>query len=462
MLTNEATYLKVAEAAESSVDSYIVRPYSAGSLYDRIEQARLRKAALYPIYRALEEQRYEDAIGMCQTRFQERGAQWLQAARLGAEILLRLERFDEAEKLFQAIWDADPKPWAKLGVVRTQLDSGNPYRAKETLAALIEAEPDYPEAYDVLGRVQMELGQFQTALDNLEKAVAITPMAIGRLQRLGMLAYFCGDRHHAEDLLERSTYLGLDSKMFDGECLVLLALSAFQQGSPAQVERHLAELRKRLRSNAMDVRLKRFTDTVTVLSLVLQMHKEKAKNLAHALCKDIDAPDFDMEAACNLLAMLSLVEHHGLTVEDDQQVVERLGRRFATSKAMGELLANAASAHPPFADKLRSSQDEMVQRIEKSVRQASDGQPDSALVELYQTASTTLNAKAVESAWLVLQRYAGQIPNASDMQAKVGQLREGYGTARNKPALGDKRLRPSGGVNLGPMDRPAPTASEDA
>lgn len=454
MLTNEATYLKVAEAAESSVDSYLVRPYSAGTLYDRIEQARLRKAALYDIYQALDNERYDDAVTMCRQRLAQQGPQWLQAARLGAEILLRLERCGEAQKLFEQIHEADPKPWALLGVARAQLDGGSAHAAQDTLRALIEEEPDYPDAYDVLGRVQMELGHFQAALENLEKAVELTPMAIGRQQRLGMLAYFCGNREKARELLERSTYLGLDSKMFDSECLVLLGLSAFEHEQPAQLERHLGELRKRLRQNPHDTRLQRFNDNIAVLSYLQQNHREKAQNLANALCAPIGEPDFDMEAACNLLTMLSLAYRRGLVVQQDLAVVERLGRRFATTKAMGDLLASAASAHTAYADILRSSQDDMVQLIERSLRTANQGDPQSAVNDLMRVAEATLNARAVESAWLVLQRYQAQLPQSERWIDRMGELRQHYGTARNKPALGDRRLRPAGGVNLGPMDRP--------
>lgn len=452
LLTNEATYLKVAEAAESSVDSYLVRPFSAGALVDRIEQARLRKAALYDIYRALEDTRPEDALALCRSHFAQRSPQWLQAGRLGAEILLRLNRFEEAQRLFEQIWEADPRPWAMLGVARAQLDSGAPHPAQATLVALIESDPDYPDAYDVLGRVQTELGHFQAALENLEKAVELTPMAIGRQQRLGMLAYFCGNREKARELLEQSTYLGLDSKMFDSECLVLLALSAYEHQQPAQVERHLGELRKRLRQQPHDVRLQRFVDSVAVLSHQQQGHVEKATNQAALLCQQTSAPDFDMEAACNLLTLLSLVQRRGLVVPDDLAAVDRIGHRFATTKAMGDLLANAASAHTDYADKLHASQDEMVQLIERNVRSAGNGEPLPALQALFRSAQATLNARTIESAWLVLQRYREQIPQADDWERRVAELRQDYGTARHKPALGDRRLRPSGGVNLGPLD----------
>ena len=454
LLTDAATYLKVSEAAESSVDSYIVRPYSAGSLSDRIEQARLRKSALQPIYAALEARQTDLAVQLARTRLAERGPQWQQAGRLGAEVLLRLDRFEEAQALFAALWQADPKPWALLGVARAQLDAGSPNAALATLQELLEIEPNYPEAYDVQGRAQMELGQFQAALACLQKALSFTPLAIGRQQRLGMLAFFAGNRAQSVELLERSARLGLDSKMFDSESLVLLALAAFANQQPAQLERHLAELRKRLRAQSDDLRLQRFTDLVAALSFFQQGQPEKARNLVSVACNRVMEPSFDMEAALNLLCALSGLERRQAGWLDETGVIDRIGRRFATSKAMGDLLTNAASAHPPFAERLQQAQDDMVQLIERALKTANNGSPQSALQDLLRTAEATHNARAVESAWLVLERYGTSLTAADDLRQRIGQLRTDYGTARNKPALGDRRLRPSGGVNLGALDRP--------
>lgn len=460
LITDEATYLKVAEAAESSVDSYIVRPYSAGSLYDRIEQARRRKAALWDIHRALEEHRYDDAIDLCLERFAARGPQWLSAARWGAEILLRLGRFGQAQALFQSIWDTEPHPWALLGVARCQLDSGASAAALETLRQLIETAPDYPDAYDVLGRAQMELGQFEDALDSLGKALEATPMAIGRQQRLGMLAFFLGNRDKAIELLQRATYLGLDSKMFDAESLVLLAIAAFERRDPTELERHHGELRKRARSSPDDPRLQRFAQLVDLLARAFEETADATGQALATIGDGVTTPDFDMEAACNLLATLAaLARHTGLP--EQEAVVARLGMRFATSKAMGELLASAASHHTRYAERLRQCETTMVQRIEQALRRANQGEPVMALAELYAVAQESFNARAVETAWLVLQRYRADVPNADSWQDRVDALRQAYGTARNRPALGDPRLRPSGGVNLGPMDRPPAPARAD-
>ena len=45
MVTGEATYAKVAEAAESALDGYLLKPHSASDLGERLRSARLRKLA---------------------------------------------------------------------------------------------------------------------------------------------------------------------------------------------------------------------------------------------------------------------------------------------------------------------------------------------------------------------------------------------------------------------------------
>ncbi|TSE23375.1 Chemotaxis protein CheY [Tepidimonas sediminis] len=452
MITDEATYLKVAEAAESAVDSYIVRPYSAGTLYDRIEQAQRRKVALWDIHRALEEGRHDDAVELCLQRFATRGPQWLQAARWGAEILLRLGRLGQAQALFQSIWDAEPQPWALLGVARCQLEDGAPAAAQQTLQRLLELHPDHPDALDVLARVQTELGQFTEALDSLERALAATPLAIGRQQRLGMLAFFIGNRDKAVELLQRAAALGLDSKMFDAESLVLLAIAAYEHADADELQRQHGELHKRALAEPEDARLQRFDHLVQALC-----DAQDGRDVSVEVTRwqeDAASPAFVMEAACNLLAALAALTHRG-QLSEQPALVERIGLRFATSKAMSELLASAARLHTHYAEQLRQCEATMVQRIEEALRRVADGDAVMGLADLVTLAQRTFNARAVESAWLVLQRHAHALPNAQRWHEQVAGLRQAYGTARHRPALGDPRLRPAGGIALAALDRPA-------
>ena len=115
MVTPEAAYSKVSEAAESMLDSYLLKPFTAARLQDRISHARQRKVALQDIHQAIEDQQFTQAARLCLLRLNERGAYWTYAARVGAELLLRLGRFDMVQKLYESVLATEKAPWASPG-----------------------------------------------------------------------------------------------------------------------------------------------------------------------------------------------------------------------------------------------------------------------------------------------------------------------------------------------------------
>jgi len=194
MVTAEATYAKVAEAAESALDGYLLKPHTATSLAERLRQARIRKISLQEIFAAIDAEDFERAAELCLVRFKTRGLFWLYAARVGAELLLRIGRPAEAQVLYEAVVAAKTLPWAKLGVARSLMEAGQTAMATSTLENLIGEDPSYADAYDVMGRAQFELGKFDKALATYKMAAELTPASISRLQNLGMMSYYAGDR----------------------------------------------------------------------------------------------------------------------------------------------------------------------------------------------------------------------------------------------------------------------------
>jgi CheY-like chemotaxis protein len=61
MITGEATYAKVAEAAESALDGYLLKPHKAAHLGERLRQARVRKLSLQGIFSAIEAEDFATA-----------------------------------------------------------------------------------------------------------------------------------------------------------------------------------------------------------------------------------------------------------------------------------------------------------------------------------------------------------------------------------------------------------------
>lgn len=447
MVTGEATYAKVAEAAESALDGYLIKPHTATRLAERLYQARQRKAALADIFAAIETEDFALGARLCLQRFEERGAYWLYAARIGAELLMRIDDYAQAQKLYEAVIAAKTMPWAKLGVARAQLDRGEPTRAISTLENLISEDPRYADAYDVLGRAQFELGNHEQTLAAYRMACAVTPFSISRLQNLGLMMYYSGDRVEAEKILGQCARLGLDSKMFDCQTLVLLAFARLECSDRKGLQHCRDDFVKLIDRDEKNPRLQRQAAIVDALILIMDRQFARAVEAVRAQAGKVKDPAFDFESATNLLALMAQLANKAIQLDDVEPAVDAMGMRFSTGRSMSELLAGAAGVHPAYAERLRSTSAQVLKLAETAVSLSLNGDPAGAVRNLLNHGIETLNAKLIETAHLVLQKYAGKIPDAAELEAAVQQWRKENGNPSLRPALSEQG-RPAGGLSL--------------
>lgn len=454
VVTGEASYTMVADAAESAFDSYLLKPHTATALGERLTQARKRKKVLGSIFSAIESQDYDTATRLCLQRFASRSAYWLYAARIGSELLLRQGRHDESRKLCEAVLETGALPWARLGIARAQIEGQQPVAALRTLESLIGDHPTHVDAYDVMGRVQVEQGSLGEALDTYRRASALTPGSITRLQKHGMLAFYMGDRDESAKMLERAAAIGISSKMFDFQSLVLLAFARFHQRDTKGLQRCLENLQHALEKAPQSRRLQRFVSVVKVFSLML--HKQVAAVVAEVrqLFADLNDPGLDVEAACNLLALLSQLSAGELQLDGANEWVDTLGLRFASSKGLTELLAGAANPHPPLAQRVRDAHTRIGELAEQAVTHTLQGQHRTAVLALLAHAERTLNTKLVDMARMTLQRHGDKIDDAPALTAQADGLRSRYGAGSGTAPLGQSGGRQPGALNL----RDAPPA----
>lgn len=460
MVTGEARYEHVAEAAESALDSYLLKPYAASTLCDRLRHARHRKRSLGPIFAAMDAGELELAASLCLKRYRQQGEYWLYAARLGAELLLRLGRLDVAGQLYQAIIDARALPWARLGVARTQVDAGQLAHAKRSLENLLAAEPDYADAWDVMGRVQVEQGQFGEALETYRKAAALTPGSIPRLQKQGLLAYYNGDVQEAEKLLDRAALLGMSSKMFDPQSLVVLGLARFRLKDAKGLQRCRENVEHLARRSSDPVRVKRFVDIVTALERMAGGQPAQALEIVKVLAGQRRDADLDVEAACNLLALLAECAHAGLSPDGVDGWVLELATRFSTSRSVSELLTRAVARHAPFLERVEQGHAAVLALSEQAMNHVLEGRAVLAVQGLIAAARDTLNAKLVDTAAGTLQRYRQKIDDADAWEARIEDLRQAYRQSWAAPRLGQGE-RAAGALLLrtrAPAASPAATA----
>ncbi|MGQ0730613.1 response regulator [Acidovorax sp.] len=448
MVTAEASYAAVAEAAESALDGYLLKPFTPSALFERLSLARLRKIHLKPIFDAIEAEDFEQAAALCVERFEARKPYWLYAARIGSELLLRLGRHDEARTLFEAVIAARALPWAKLGVARAQIESGQAARAITTLQELIGEDASFADAYDVLGRAQVEMGNFSQAIETYRTASTLTPDSVVRLQKLGMMSYYMGDRATATKVLARATVLGIDSKLFDYQSLVLLTFAYYAENDRKGIERCMADFARILERHYGSARIRRFAEVARALQLIQQRQFSQAVESVRGMAREITSSTFDFEAACNLGSLLAVLAVTSIELPEGDSWVLALGMRYANTRGLTELMANACNLHEPYSQLVRDCLQRVNKTAEVAMAQSLGGDPGGAVQNLLAEAERTLNSKLLDMAQQVLLRHGARMAAPQPLQESIDALRARMGSTPARAILGQDSERHPGGVAL--------------
>lgn len=448
MVTGDATYQRVAEAAEAALDSYLVKPFSGNTLFLRLRESRQRKRELKDIFLAMDAREYELAAGLCLSRFEARAAYWLYAARIGAELLLNLKRNDEAKRLYDAVIAAKTVPWARLGVARVQLADGEIVQARRTLETLVGDLPQYADSYDVLGKVQMEQGQLSEALETYRMAASITPGCILRLQHCGTLSFYGGDVAEATQMLERTWAIGHKSRLFDVLSMMLLAFMRFDARDTKGLAQCQEVMTRFVDNFPQSKRLRRMAGIGQTLVTLLAGKVASGVLMARELLADLPQPDFDMEAGTNTLSLWSRLDAYGVEEPELAEVVRNVARRFSVSKSATEVLLAAVRRSPRAADWIRESHAEIMQLAESAMNHAVSGQPKMAVESLLMHGENTGNAKLIEMAGLMARRHHDRIDSVADLLETVDTLARRYCGPSSHIAGVRRSNRSAGGMVL--------------
>jgi len=426
MVTGEATYAKVVEAAESALDGYLLKPYTAAALADRLTEARKRKRLMKDVFDALEKDKVETAIDLCLQRFHKREPYALFAARVAGELLLRINRHDQARWHFDQVIKAHDLPWARLGIARALLAAGEIAPARRCVETQLRQEPEYAEIYDVLGRLQVDQGELAAALQTYRTVTQATPGCMLRSQHCGTLAFYQGEAAEALRLLERTTAMGLKSKLFDVLTLMLIALLRFDARDTKGLLVALSYIEMFVARHPDSLRLQRFIKAATALRHLSARQIPEAMALARELSGECDDPVFDVEAANVALALWVRIPPDLPDEGELDTLARRIGLRFCVSKAVTEVLIAAARHHDRVTEIIRNCHVEINAMAERAMTFTVRGNPRAAVKTLLSQGAETRNAKLIEMAGLVVKRHQEAITDEQDLQSQTHELHQRY------------------------------------
>ncbi len=193
MVTAESVYEKVVATAELAPDDYMIKPFSAELMRNRLENIFLRKLAFSRVYRHYEAHELEAAIAACDEVLKSHPKYAMDALRFKGEILNAMGRFQEAEVLYQQIIQMRAIPWARLGLAKALHSQKRDEEAEAILHDVLEKAPEMLSAYDLLADVRLARKDGAGAQAALQQGVAISGKTVRRQQKLGAVAHDNGD-----------------------------------------------------------------------------------------------------------------------------------------------------------------------------------------------------------------------------------------------------------------------------
>lgn len=445
VLSANSTYPVVAEAAELAIDGFLIKPYSLGDLEDRLLAAFVRKDSLKDIALAIDRSDFAGALDLCQQRYDARGPHWTHAARVGAEVAIRLERLALATAMFEAVVEDKAVPWARLGIARVMDASGKDTAAVSTIKNLLGSHPTYADAYDVLGRIYADRGDYAAAADTFRRAVAVTPHSVARNQKYGILVYYTGDQAESLKILGQVIDRGgLLSPDFDHHVILLLAVDAFKRREQEALVSLLEKLKKvideqRLQAAQQEVaaqggaplpsgstlarRLERYALLVEALAAVLRGDAALAMKNLEANYSSLTESDAAVDAAIAFLLALSTLCGAGLQVPQAHAWVHAVALRYCTSKQVTELLARTCDAFEPLTEPVRQAHAHVGEVTRDALGAAVAGEPRQAVLRLIEAVEATRNQKLHEVGLATLERHRARIEGHEALQERLEGLR---------------------------------------
>lgn len=430
MVSAENDYHHVAEAAEVALDAYLLKPHTEAALRVRLARARECKRLLHSVIELVRDQHYDSAARAADELVDARGPAWIQAARIAADLHLRLGDPQRALQRVEQVIATGALPWARLGLASEHAsDSGAVLRPRRTLESLIGDEGGYTDAYDVMSRVLLQQGDMDGAIAALQRAVQLTPASVPRRVKLGLLCFFFGAAEQAQALLDAAVPDGLGSRRFDVQALVLQGTLQFDAGSAralGQTQQALARVRSVAPSSP---RLRRFDAVLGILLALLNHLPTDAVTQLNQLLAEVLEPSFDYEAAVNLMLVLSRLDEHELHLSDLDHHVQRVAQRFAVSRITCDFLCAALRRQHGLIEQVRRVHEEISATVEQAAERSLAGEPLAAAQALLKAAEQTRNAKQLDVGLQIVQRHReriGQAP-ADELQQRLQQLRSTYG-----------------------------------
>lgn len=399
IVTSERGYRNVVAVAELTPDDYLIKPFTADQLQNRLGRALQRKTALATIYRFIENGAYSKALAACETVIGRADEFFLDGMRLKGEVLSTLGRYADAETLYREILGVRPLPWARMGLATALMARDRVDEAVALLEPLVAEHPNFMAAHDLLARALERRGDLDGAQAALLRAADISPHNTTRQRAVGDIAARNGDLDTAEKAYQSALDRARGSSVVKVDDYANLSRVLLDKGKTALARSVANDLRRDRRGESGAE-----VAALTLESLCHQADGHTDKAVA-ALTQAMTLFDRNGGASDPALSTVSLDLAQACLAAGQTEQATNLLRQIATehaedaamTAAVGRVFERAGQAAAGQA-LLESVSSEIVRINNQGVRVAREGDLDGAVALLSDAAERMPNLKFLVNA----------------------------------------------------------------
>ncbi len=246
IVTTERSAATVIAALDYSPDDYLLKPFTANALLNRLKKAFERKPAFDVLDRLIRNHDYLGAIEECDVRINEGNAHQLEFTKIKGRLSLLTADFAGAQKLYEQVLEAAPVEWATMGLGKSLQNQHEFDKAIDLFQSIIDGNNRVMEAYDLLADSHQSNGDSKIAQEVLQRAVTILPNDLKRQQKLGEVAWENGDFDVAEQTFRQCLVLGREQASTDADNHIKLCKLLLDKGDVEGALTAIQALRKAL------------------------------------------------------------------------------------------------------------------------------------------------------------------------------------------------------------------------
>jgi len=208
MVTAENSLEMIMGAAEFQPDEYLVKPFTRQVLEKKLRSLINQKESLRAIEQKVEALAYGEALALCEDQISRHPKHLAGLFKIKGDLLIKMERYDDAQAFFDQISALGKFPWALLGMARIKYRQERYDEAARIYSELLQTNDKVMVAYDELAKTWEKMGDLGKAQETLMKGLEISPKAVRRQRRLGEIAHRNQDLETAESAYKKALRQG--------------------------------------------------------------------------------------------------------------------------------------------------------------------------------------------------------------------------------------------------------------